>query len=228
MFRELTTDNMVFNQYIEKIENSFCPFLSPARENKVLFFTRYSLPFSDMTDLQEVIFYSCMIHTEILRKERTVASNEKVGLMCENNLYSFPGEDSVNGGVLLSMPHWLLKCLYTQTGLLFGKFWKGEVDISKTKKPIPSPPEHFISIRPAVKNLDHRFFSKVKILRGEFEVAQDHGQDVLEPFFDKKSKTVVNEALLSKDIKINQERIVNTVNELRETNLYNSISQWAM
>ena len=72
----------------------------------------------------------------------------------------------------------LLKTHYTQAGVLFGKFWKGEKDVSRTGIAIPSSPYHMLSIRSRVERKDEQFFTNVPERLNSLVDAEDSGQNV--------------------------------------------------
>jgi hypothetical protein len=133
-----------------------------------------------MTKLQEHIFYLGYLHTELLRAKRVESSSsiEKL-LLCENLIFRFDAEDTVDGMAMMEWPHWALKLLYTKTGVLFGKFWKGEREVSRSGVPIPPPPYHLLSIRSGIKERDAAFFKKAQFLLEDFTAALDTGVSIV-------------------------------------------------
>jgi hypothetical protein len=133
-----------------------------------------------MTKMQNYIFYLGYLHTELLRVRRAEATSaaEKM-LLCENLFFRFNDEDVVDGKTMLDWPHWALKLLYTKAGVLFGKFWKGEREFSRSGAPIPPPPYHLLSIRSGIKERDAAFFKKAQFLLEDFTAAHDTGLSVV-------------------------------------------------
>ena len=121
-----------------------------------------------------------LLHTENLRRARAEVPLQQRALVCENIIFRFESEDSVDGAELFGWPHWLLKVRYTQAGVLFGKFWKSEEAMSRDSIPIPSPPYHMLSIRGSVKQRDPAFFTKAPELLDTLIAAEDSGQFVFE------------------------------------------------
>lgn len=167
--------------YARQIGSSFCPFVEPALSKGLLRFSHYRLAEQPMPELQKKIFYLGYLHTELLRMARASAASsvEKI-LMSENLIFSLDGEYAIDGKEMMDWPHWALKLLYTKTGVLFGKFWKGEKGISKHGNPIPPPPYHLLSIRSGIKSRDAQFFKKAEFLLEDFVSAADDGLPVLE------------------------------------------------
>ncbi|MGH8929331.1 MAG: hypothetical protein ACRDZO_01515 [Egibacteraceae bacterium] len=135
------------------------------------------------TAVEEEIFSLGVIHTEAFRlKRRGNGAGERV-LLCDNLVLAPAHPDTGwHGQELLAWPHWVLKCLYTRVGVMFGKFWAGEVAAARNGLEIPSPPCDFLSIRSAVKAKDPRFFTKAEDLVDDLVTANDTGQNVHKPF----------------------------------------------
>lgn len=163
MLRETVDFNQSneFSVYCETISNIFCPFLKPAESQKVLFATTYMLTGTNIKELQENMFYCGIIHMERLRQYRFKYENFSKGILaCENVIFKLPQKfENIDGQRLFSWPHWLLKILYTQVGIMVGKFWIGEQLQGRNGLQIPSPPCHFFSLRSAIKERDPYFFT---------------------------------------------------------------------
>jgi hypothetical protein len=148
-------------------------------EEGVILFSRHELIPGSLEHLEAQVFYLGLIHTELFRKHRRKQQTVKGWtLSCENVIFHDPTLVG-KGRVLLDWPHWLLKALYTKTGVMFGKFWEGEESTSRDGRPIPPPPCDFLSIRSSVKPLDGRFFSLAPQLTDEYINSVDAGNDVL-------------------------------------------------
>ncbi|RKL64950.1 hypothetical protein CR203_23365 [Salipaludibacillus neizhouensis] len=156
------SEETIFTNYLRSISKSFCPFLGPSENKNLLYATQYSLSGSDIKELQSQMFYYGVIHTEKLRKMRRSIPNKGDSLLvCENVIFKLPEElQCIDGKELFSWPHWTLKTLYTDVGVMFGKFWVGEKDTSRDNIPITEPPSNFFSIRSAIKTSDPYFFKK--------------------------------------------------------------------
>lgn len=151
------TSSDSFDRYCVQVK-PFCPYLSPAEAEQVLFVSYANLQShpEDVYSIQREIFYICLKVTEEIRIKRRALGGRKGFLLCENIIFDLQqvpkSPDNIFG-----WPHWLLKCLYSNFGLMFGKFWIGEKDTSRDGKPIPEPTFNFISIRSAVKSRDPYF-----------------------------------------------------------------------
>lgn len=178
--KEPLCPNNDLSEYLSTIGDKFCPFLNPSLLRGCTLFTVYEFPNLETRELQERIFYLGYLHTELLRMARrdTIQVSEKI-LLCENLIFRFANENTINGKEILDWPHWALKLLYTKTGILFGKFWKGEKELSTSGVPIPKPPYHLLSIRSGVKERDTHFFKKARFLLEDFINATDTGRSVL-------------------------------------------------
>lgn len=175
MFRaqDLSADSLL-ESYCERVGSGFCPYLIPARRAATVWFSAYHL--GESQPVHEYIFYLGLLHTELLRRERAHQPREALRrLYCENVIFRFPKEEDVDGRELFAWPHWLLKILYTQADLLFGKFWLGEEEYTRDSRQVPVPPRHLLSIRSAVKPLDTRFFGRAPQLLAEHQSVHNEG-----------------------------------------------------
>lgn len=171
----------LFANYCEAISNHFCPFLRPAMEHKVLFVNRYSLFGRTLGEFEENVFYIGIIEIEKFRKRRMELKGATKLLLCENVIFDLGKQNyTIDGQKLFNWSHYLLKVLYTQVGIMIGKFWIEERDTSIQGQPIPEPPYHFLSIRSAVKPKDPEFFTKAKFLLPTLLESEDSGQNVHE------------------------------------------------
>jgi hypothetical protein len=184
MFRDFlrNSNDEKLRAYFEDIGKRFCPFLIPAIKADALIFSEYNLAGSKK-ELQEQLFYYGVIHTEILRviRRRETVHKHKL-LLSENVIANLLDSTSISGEDLFEWPHWVLKCLYSGVGILFGKFWIGEKDVSqKTGLSIPSPIKNILTIRSALMPTDERFFSLSAQLLSECNVEKDIEQNVFSP-----------------------------------------------
>ena len=145
--------------YLGAVSASFCPYIEPSDLRNLLLFSEYAIDVRDEESLCRNLFYVGLIHTEILRADRLRIGEKKGSLLASENMI-FDGEfiNQIEGEHVFRWPHWLLKVLYTDMGLLFGKFWKGERVKSRDGREVPAPPVHLLSVRSAVKPVDSRFF----------------------------------------------------------------------
>ena len=231
MFRALDTGHDDFEKYLDTIGSRFCPFLEPARGNEVLFFSKYTIEETKVETLKQKMFYLSFIHTELLRRARAEEEDkQRANLICENLIFRFPSEDDVDGAELLSIPHWLLKCAYTQVGVLFGKFWKGEQDTAKSGEEITPPPLHFISIRSALKPVDSRFFTKARILENAYRESEDDGRSVFAHLFTPQQR----DSLGISDVEnlpfadVSYARVMELSTKLQSGHMYETTYDWAM
>ena len=134
---------------------------------------------SGLFELQAEIFYAGIVQAELLRVERRRVSGPLPVLLCKNILFEFcdPHADG-EAWRLLSWPHWLLKLIYTDVKVVFGKFVRGRVEHDGRGLDLPAPPCHFLSVRSGVSVADDRFFSKTPDLLPAFRLSSDDGCDV--------------------------------------------------
>lgn len=165
-------------EYLDAISAEFCPFLIPSVRRDLVTHTVYDLGEIGEERVSEAIFYLGLFHTELVRRVRSGVAPQHRILVCDNLYFRFAGEDEVDGGKIFAWPHWLLKLRYTQVGVLFGKFWKGEEADSRKGVAVPPPPYHMLSVRSAVKPRDPAFFTKAPELLDTLTAAEDNGQEV--------------------------------------------------
>ncbi|SEN02901.1 hypothetical protein [Lihuaxuella thermophila] len=173
-----------YSAYCLRISDGYCPFLKSAEKNDVLFATYYRLNGHTIEELQEEMFYYGVVHCEQLRQYRQHHQNSPKGILaCENVIFDLPERfHNIDGEELFSWPHWLLKLLYTQVGVMVGKFWINEKATSRQGLSIPEPPCHFLSIRSAIKERDPYFFKKAPFLLPKLIESLDQGKNVHAPF----------------------------------------------
>ena len=178
MFRQSSDQFEILASYLDRT-SKFCPFLNPSNNEGKLFFTKYIIEGSHINELQEKLFCYGIAHTELLRILRKLNTKHPY-LYCENIIFDVLSDSVIDGKELFSWPHWCLKVLYTNAGVLFGKFWSGEKDVSRDGSDLPIPPIHFLSIRSAIKSKDFQFFNKAQQLLPELQMAEDREQNVFE------------------------------------------------
>jgi len=185
MFREKNVVLPSFNDYLFDIKDRFCPFLSPSIESDCNFFSSYDVdsPNLGFRESYAMLFTIAVIHTEVLRSIRRNQPNRRANLFCENVIFNFKTHDDEYVKDRLTWIHWYLKLIYSETDIVFGKFYVNENSQSKNGHIIPNSPLNFISIRSTIRNIDFRFFHKVPELLEDYQNKNDKGQDVIKPFF---------------------------------------------
>ncbi|GAA1149226.1 hypothetical protein GCM10009577_85750 [Streptomyces javensis] len=56
---------------------------------------------------------------------------------------------------LMAWPHWVLRNLYGPVGVMFGKFYAGEEEVTAAGHRVPAAPASFLPVRAAVRRRDH-------------------------------------------------------------------------
>jgi len=213
-------------KYSAEVADGFCPFIRPALARNVLYFSEYRPRLRSGRSNDEYVFSYGVIHTELLRVlRRRAAAADKV-LACENLIFRAEGEQNF-GSALLEQAHWCLKLLYTDCGILFGKFWIGEIAHARDGRPMPIPPYHLLSIRSGVKTLDTRFFTKAQELRPAFVAAEDRGQDA----FEHVALTGVQNRIVARvrglePQSVTRRKVNDLAYEIVQSNLYASVQNW--
>ncbi|MEV5568008.1 hypothetical protein AB0L54_34920, partial [Streptomyces sp. NPDC052196] len=73
----------------------------------------------------------------------------------------------------------VLKNLYGPVGVMFGKFYAGEEEVTAAGHRTPAAPASFLPVRAAVRRRDPRFLSATPDLAAALAAADDDGRDVL-------------------------------------------------
>jgi serine/threonine protein kinase len=218
-------DRSPLADYLTSLEEGFCPYLQSSRENETLFFSEYVIREANIEGTQARLFLLGLVHTEWLRYKRKAAKSPDALLICENLILDVPR--SIVGPALFGWPHFILKALYTECGLLFGKFWVGEIAETDDGRHVPIPPLHIFSIRSAVKKRDHRFFERVMTgMRPEFDKAVDLGISPLTRAEWIPAETAARVIGLVES-NPSQKAVAALVDELITTNVYLSARSWA-
>ncbi|MEU6233690.1 hypothetical protein [Kitasatospora sp. NPDC047058] len=158
--------------YVEAT-TAHCPYLAPSVRHGLAGWTAYRIdPSADLIDVEAAVFAAGMRAAELVRP---LAARRRGRLVCENVVIDGAGRREID------WPHWVLKNLYAPIGLIIGKFWSGEADVSRRGTPLPVPPLTFLSVRPAVRPIDPRFLETTPVLAETVAVARDDGRDVLVP-----------------------------------------------
>jgi hypothetical protein len=172
----------LLSSYLQNITN-FCPYLHPSISAKLCTIRTESIHGETLHECQAELFYLGVQETELFRiARRETALSNKSGLLCYNLLLIPPPIVDTQGKELFGWPHYLLKLLYTDQAILFGKFWKGEKDQSLSGAQLPIPPIHLLSIRSRISKTDRRFFEKSPELLEAHIDGEDTGDNVHEQF----------------------------------------------
>ncbi len=169
-----------FTEYCKNVGQQFCPYLIKAEMEKVLFRVNIDLnSVSTITKCQELILYNALLYTEYLRSFRTLNRNFKGLYFCVNLCFETPPLLlTSDASKVLDWPHWILKCLYSKVGIMFGKFWINETLTGKNGFEVPSPPINFLSIRSAIKPRDPYFLSNTNFILEEMLSSNDTGENL--------------------------------------------------
>lgn len=172
-------DKGFFEAYAQRIgKEKFCPFIEPALDHSLLFKVVKELSqyhFSEQ-ELESEMLYHAILITEKFRATRQKLNDTDAALLCVNIVYQFPREWELKGEKLLAWPHWILKCLYTEASIMFGKFWIREQMTSLYGRSISEPTCNFLSIRSAVKSRDPELLVQQKNIIETLILSEDKNQ----------------------------------------------------
>ncbi|MFI2757538.1 DUF6875 domain-containing protein [Streptomyces echinatus] len=152
-----------------------CPYLAPSVERGLTTWTVYRAE-GDANAVEAELFHAGVQAAEWLRP---LIHRPHGFLRCENIvvLGDVPGTSHRS---LMAWPHWALKNLYAPVGVMFGKFYAGEKEFSRTGARIPAAPVSFLPVRAAVRRRDPQFLHATPDLAAALAVAEDDGRDVFE------------------------------------------------
>jgi hypothetical protein len=165
-----------FYEYLDKMAE-YCPYLMPAKNSQNINNIFFDISEKDRLLIENGIFWESVRVTEKFRKVRQDLDTPNKILLNFNLIFLFESE-ILN---ILDWPHYLLKVLYTEVGIVFGKFQKGK---SGDNFPLPQFQFTHLSIRSAVKKKDERFFNKAPYLLEHMLLNEDKGQNILLPIID--------------------------------------------
>ncbi|MFI5945516.1 DUF6875 domain-containing protein [Streptomyces uncialis] len=154
---------------------AYCPYLAPSLQQGLTTWTVYRAD-GDAEAVQAELFHAGAQAAEWLRP----LLNRPHGLLrCENIVLvgEVPGTGHRD---LLAWPHWVLKNLYGPVGVMFGKFYAGEEEVTGAGHRIPAAPASFLPVRAAVRRRDPRFLRATPDLAAALAAADDDGRDVFE------------------------------------------------
>ncbi|MCZ2526980.1 DUF6875 domain-containing protein [Streptomyces sp. HB2AG] len=162
------------SDYVQQM-TAHCPYLAPSLRQGLTAWTVYRAD-GDAEAVQAELFHAGVRAAEWLRP----LLNRPHGLLrCENIvlLGSVPG---ARHREVMAWPHWALKNLYGPVGVMFGKFYEGEEEVTAAGARIPAAPASFLPVRAAVRNRDPHFLRATPDLAAALAAAEDDGRNVFE------------------------------------------------
>jgi hypothetical protein len=206
MFRVTENISGELKDYITTISRDYCPYLKKSMGNNYVSFTDYDL--TTYPNFEEIAFSLALIHAEGLRKfkSNTQLKAENI-LLCENLVFYTSSNSIIDDTMFFQWLHWALKSIYTNKGLLFGKFWPHEVSKAKSGAFIPFPPDKILSIRSTVGKQDAHFFDITPQLIDQHSSCKDIGDSISKDFSEEISSKL--HSLLKKtDIEVNDKEAI--------------------
>ncbi|MFJ4866005.1 hypothetical protein [Streptomyces sp. NPDC088748] len=164
------------SDYVQQM-TAHCPYLAPSLAQGLTTWTVYRADSgADADAVQAELFHAGAQAAEWLRP----LLNRPHGLLrCENIVLTgeVPG---AHHRELMLWPHWVLKNLYGPLGVMFGKFYAGEEEVTEAGMRIPAAPASFLPVRAAIRRRDPRFLHATPDLATALATATDDGRDVFE------------------------------------------------
>ncbi|USK57371.1 hypothetical protein LIS82_13305 [Cytobacillus solani] len=167
-------DNGKFNNYLKEMEN-YCPFLEPSTKKNLVNNTVITINEDEQNKIESQIFWKSVEITELFREKRKQFCNQDRLLLNSNIIFIFESNIDTN---ILDWPHYILKILYSNVGIVFGKFHKGAIKKSRLNGYMPSPPYTHLSIRSVIKKKDEKFFKNTPFLIDDILESYDSGENV--------------------------------------------------
>lgn len=157
VFRTTKLEDANWRHYVGVIAEDHCPFLARGMAIGSVTFSFYEI--DERSDWEEFCFALGVVHAELVRSERiTRCSSPLAKLTCENLLFSPKRRLGSEQELFFQWLHWGLKVIYTEAGLVFGKFWPDEIFVGRAGGIVQNPPEMMLSIRSTVGQKDAQFF----------------------------------------------------------------------
>lgn len=173
------SQDLSFLGYCRDEMSLHCPYISASLHEGLLFASPYSLDelreLSQTGDAAETLFFVLLGHVEVFRNQRRQLSRRSSCLLCDNVIVNTGSElTSETTKALLGWPHWLLKCLYSERNIMFGKFWRGESLVTVHDISILPPIHTFVSIRTAIMDRDLVFIEDQPEISARLTSGSDH------------------------------------------------------
>lgn len=111
--------------------------------------------------------------------------------------------------------------------MLFGKFWKGEQDTSRDDRLIPIPPDHFLSIRSAIKPMDSRFFSLAPQLTDTYLKSCDDGTSAFREVPLSVPSQILEVELFDSG-QVCQDHFLHLIHGMLDTKFYYELKKWGV
>ncbi|MEU6759118.1 DUF6875 domain-containing protein [Streptomyces sp. NPDC046685] len=160
--------------YMRQMER-LCPYLAQSLERGHTSWTVYEAAGS-AAEVEAELFHAGVQAAERLRP---LVGRPQGFLRCENVVVL--GEVArARHRDLVAWPHWVLKHLYGPVGIMFGKFFAGQEETTRSGGRIPVSPVSFLPVRAAVRRRDPRFLGATPRLAAALAASEDDGRDVFE------------------------------------------------
>ncbi|MEN8656189.1 DUF6875 domain-containing protein [Streptomyces sp. 21So2-11] len=164
------------SDYVRQM-TAHCPYLAPSLERDLTTWTVYRADSgADADAVQAELFHAGVQAAEWLRP----LMNRPHGLLRCENIVLTGDVPHASHRELMAWPHWALKNLYGPCGVMFGKFYAGEEEVTEAGMRIPGAPASFLPVRAAVRRRDPRFLHATPDLASALAAADDDGRDVFE------------------------------------------------
>lgn len=152
-----------------------CPYLTPSiRSGQTRWAYHRIAAEASNSDVEAVLFAAGVRSAELVRGRAATGRR----LACEVTAVDWPGSAGQSRAAVLDWPHWALKHLYAQAGIMVGKFGPGLPDRGRSGRTVPAPPVLVLAVRTAVRERDPRLLAGTPGLARVIARAEDDGRDV--------------------------------------------------
>lgn len=162
--------------YLDGAADNFCRFITPSVRHSVFRESHYEIA-GETPEVGHALTALSIMHTELLRKNRTLLGPVIGKLACEVVSFDLQTETSVRD-TLFAQLHQILRNTYTEKGIVFGEFRKGSQGRVADGRMMEICPTNLLAIRSAYPSKDQRFFTKDRQLIPHLLESYDDGGPV--------------------------------------------------
>lgn len=170
-----TSVDSELGEFILRIAELHCPFLGPSLSHGLTSVVELPLEASTLDELEAEFFWKFTDCVLDFCRERMLLPEKLRPFLCRNVVYAVPQQLRVDYGKRqFPRPYWLLRRVFTRSGVMIGDFWAGETGRSAIGGELPVPPRSFMSIRSIIPAADLRFISAAPGLKEDYLAASKH------------------------------------------------------
>ncbi|MEU7024382.1 hypothetical protein ABZ990_27555 [Streptomyces sp. NPDC046203] len=150
-----------------------CPYLAASLQHGFTTWTVYRVD-GEAEAVEAELFHAGAQAAERLRP---LIRRPHGTLLCENIVLLGDAQGARHRD-LMTWPYWALRHLYGPIGIMFGKFYAGEEELTRSGERSPAAPVSFLPVRAAIRGRDPRFLRSTPELAAALAAGEDDGRDV--------------------------------------------------